>query len=176
MRNAEYTTTFSNVARLMPGEAPASLAQRERIALCSMVYGLAPQACLEIGTFRGGSAFIIGDALDDIGLDGRLLCIEPFVDGIDREMIKATAHHTTIHQGYFPTDVPIEFCGQGRERRFEFCFYDGDHTYEGVRDHLIVLPRWMKPGSFVLCHDGYNAYQACGIREAVQHGGMSTAE
>jgi hypothetical protein len=34
----------------------------------------------------------------------------------------------------------------------------------------------MKPGSFVLCHDGYNAYQACGIREAVQHGGMSTAE
>lgn len=171
MRNAEYTTTFSNVARLMPGEAPASLAQRERIALYSMVYGLAPQACLEIGTFRGGSAFIISGALDDIGLDGRLLCIEPFVDGIDREMIKATAHNTTIHQGYFPTDVPIEFCGQGTEGLFEFCFYDGDHTYEGVRDHLIVLPRWMKPGSFVLCHDGYNAYQARGIREAVQHGG-----
>jgi hypothetical protein len=141
-----------------------------------MVYGLAPQACLEIGTFRGGSAFIISGALDDIGLDGRLLCIEPFVDGIDREMIKATAHNTTIHQGYFPTDVPIEFCGQGTERRFEFCFYDGDHTYEGVRDHLIALPRWIKPVLSCFVMTAIMRIRRVASARLSSTGGMSTAE
>lgn len=171
VRNAEYTATFSNVARLLPGVAPASLAQRERIALYCLVYGLAPQYCLEAGTFNGGSAFIISGALDDIGLDGRLLCVEPLADGIYPEMVEATKHNTTIRQGYFPTDIPTEFDGQPTEKLFEFCFYDADHSYEGVRDHLTLLPRWMKLGAFVLCHDGYNAHQARGIREAVQHGG-----
>ena len=170
MRDAEYTNAFSNIARLMPGVAPASLSQRERIALYSIVYGLAPQNCLEVGTFKGGSAFIISGALDDIGLNGRLLCIEPFVDGIQSTIIKAMAHNTTIGQGYFPNDVPSKFHGQSTERLFEFCFYDCDHSYEGIRDHLTALPRWMKPGAFVLCHDGYNANAASGIREAAQHG------
>jgi len=171
VRDAEYTSTFGNVARLMPGVAPASLSQRERIALYSIVYGLAPQNCLEIGTLKGGSAFIISGALDDIGLDGRLLCIEPFVDGIQPSIIEATAHNTAISQGYFPIDVPTEFRSQSTERLFEFCFFDSNHTYEHVRDDLTALPRWMKPGAFVLCHDGYNVHEAAGIREAVQDGG-----
>ena len=170
MRDAEYTSTFSNVARLLPGVAPASLAQRERLALYSMVYGLAPQNCWELGTFNGGSAFIISGALDDVGLKGRLLCIEPFVEAIQPAIIEAITHNTTISRGYFPADVPTEFHGQSTERLFEFCFYDCDHTHEGIRNHLTALPRWMKPGAFVLCHDGYNANAASGIREAAQHG------
>jgi cephalosporin hydroxylase len=171
MREAEYQTRFGNISRLTPGAGYAYLSQRERISLYSMVYGLAPAYCLEIGTLMGGSAFIISGALDDIGLDGQLLCIEPIVERIVPEVLRATAHNTTVTRGFFPSDIPAQFRGKSTERLFEFCFYDGDHTYEGVRDHLIALPRWMAPGAFVLSHDGYNEFQARGMREAVRDAG-----
>jgi len=171
MRGEEYTITFGNTARLLPEAAPASLVQRERLALYSLVYGLAPQACLEIGSFKGGSAFIISGALDDIGLGGRLFCIEPFTHQILPEMRAATAHNTTIFEGYFPQNMPAEFGGRSTEALFEFCFFDGDHRYQKVRNHLAALKRWMKPGAFILSHDGYNEQQAKGIAEAVEAAG-----
>ena len=39
--------------------APAELRMPERVALYSLVFGLQPRNCLEIGTFRGGSSAII---------------------------------------------------------------------------------------------------------------------
>jgi cephalosporin hydroxylase len=168
MRREEYSIQFDNVSRLHQNGVPASLAQRERIMLYAFVYGLAPAHTLELGTYRGGSAAIISGALDDLKLGGKLLCIEPNISGIDDEMKAVFAHNTTILQGLFPQDVPKDLDGQSTDHLFEFCFYDADHTYEGVLAHLQLLPRWMKAGSFIICHDGYNQFQARGIEEGVK--------
>src|SRR5262249_48689054 len=43
--------------------SPAELRMPERVALYSLVFGLQPKNCLEIGSFRGGSSAIICGAL-----------------------------------------------------------------------------------------------------------------
>jgi predicted O-methyltransferase YrrM len=172
LRREEFSVGFASVTRLMPGAVPASLAQRERILLYSLVYGLAPTYALEVGSYRGGSAAIISGALDDIALSGKLLCIEPHMEGVEPEMQAITAHNTTFVQGFFPDDLPAEFDGCSTEGLFEFCFYDALHDYENVLAHVSILPKWMRPGGFIVCHDGYHEPQARGMKEAAANVGL----
>ena len=55
--------------------APALMTVSERVVLYSLIFGLRPQRILEIGTKLGGSALVIGAALDDIGA-GQLVCVD----------------------------------------------------------------------------------------------------
>ena len=70
-----------NGIRHLPGfervyTAPAQMRMPERVALYSLIFGIQPRNCLEIGTFRGGSAAIICAAMDDLDF-GQLACIDP---------------------------------------------------------------------------------------------------
>ena len=56
--------------------SPAEMRMPERVALYSLIFGMQPRNCLEIGTFRGGSSAIICGAMDDTGF-GQLTCIDP---------------------------------------------------------------------------------------------------
>lgn len=172
MRPQEFTARFDTIGRLLPDGVPAYLSQRERLCLYSLVYGLAPAYALELGMARGGSAAIISGALDDIGTGGILVCLEPQVENVDAEMLGVIAHNSRVFTGFFPQDMPATVDGRSSEGLFEFCFYDADHTREGVEAHLTVLPHWIAPGGFIVCHDGYNGQQGPAITAAAKKVGL----
>ena len=98
MRQIEYTLPFVNVSRCR--ESNAYLAMRERVFLYGIIYSLAPQWALEIGTFKGGSAYIISGVLDDLALNGRPVTIDPYPEQIriDWALI---SHNVRSVKGFF---------------------------------------------------------------------------
>jgi predicted O-methyltransferase YrrM len=155
MRPEELNTGFEKVARLYPGKTPAALAQRERIFLYALVYSLSPRYSLEIGTWKGGSAYIISGALDDIQTGGRLLCLEPYPERVEVDLAEIQ-HNVTVHRGFFPVGMPSEFDGHPTGQLFDFCFLDADHRYDPVLAYCEDLTHFMRKDGYILCHDAYN--------------------
>ncbi len=91
---------------------------------------------------------------------------------IDRAVRAELRDVATIHEGFFPSEMPAAFHGQSIRGLFEVCFYDAVHTYEGVLHHLQDLVAFMTPGAFIICHDGYNLDQARGMSEAAKLAGL----
>ena len=170
MRTEEFTIGFGSIGRLMT--APAWLSQRERLALYSQTYCLAPRYALELGRARGGSTLIMSGALDDVGLGGKILSLDPEPQQTIPETAAMMRHNTTLGAGFFPQHMPAMFDGRPTDGLFEFCFYDANHTRVGIREHLQVLKRYMAPGSFIMCHDGYNHEQGIGMSEGCKAGGL----
>lgn len=163
MRLLEYNLSFENVSRCH--DAPASLAIRERVMLYSLVYSLAPDYVLEIGTFKGGSAYIISGALDDLQLGGKLVTMDPSPEQIEIEWSRI-CHNTTAVRGYFPMDIDNLAFPSGQ--RFDFVFVDGNHTTEAVTADLLALVRILSAGAYVLLHDAYNPGVAAAIQRVIE--------
>lgn len=170
MRQEEFTIGFGSIGRLM--SAPAWLSQRERLALYTQTYCLAPKYALELGRAKGGSTLIMSGALDDVGLGGKILSLDPEPQQVEAETAAMMQHNAQLNAGFFPKDMPATFDGKSTSHLFEFCFYDADHTRDGIRQHLQDLKRFMAPGSFIMCHDGYNADQALGMTEGCEAAGL----
>lgn len=168
MRLLEYSLGFDKIARCR--DSKAHLAMRERVFLYSLVYSLGPRWSLEIGTYEGGSAEIISDALDDLQFGGRLISIDPNPGqiSIDRQRIR---HNTDFVEGYFPRDIAKVMPPGGA--KFDFAFVDGDHRYEGVLADLRALGAILNGGAHVLLHDAYHDGVDRAIRDAVKSGWFS---
>jgi predicted O-methyltransferase YrrM len=144
--------------------APVLMLPSERLALYSLVYGLRPQRCLEIGTNQGGSAMIITAAMDDLG-QGRLVCVDP-APVIAPENWSKIAHRATLLTGFSPGI--LEEAKKRADGLFNFILIDGDHSKEGVqRDIEGVLPYTAKNG-YLLCHDAHYLPVAEGIDEQLR--------
>ena len=160
MREIEYTLSYERIYRCK--DCNAYLAMRERVFLYSIVYSLAPQRVLEIGTFKGGSAFIISGALDDLALNGKLITIDPYPEQIEVEW-SAVSHNTKSVKGFFPQDIDKVILPDGE--KYDFVFVDGDHSYSGVLNDLKYLPEILNKNAYVLLHDAYNA----DVKRAIHH-------
>lgn len=111
-------------------------------------------------------------ALDDVGLGGKILSIDPQPEQVEPQTASQMTHNARLDAGLFPNDMPREFEGKSTTRLFEFCFYDADHTRDGIREHIVALNNYMAPGSFIMCHDGYNSEQSKGMTEACERVGL----
>ena len=131
--------------------APAELLLPERLLLYSLVRGLRPQRCLEIGTHFGGSTTIICAALDDIGA-GRLMCVDPN-PLVPPAVWARVAHRATLLRGFSP-DALIEAYTQAGGA-FDFAFIDGDHTHPGVVRDVEGVIEVVAPGGHLLFHDSH---------------------
>lgn len=131
--------------------AEAEMLLPERVAMFSLIYGLKPKTVLEIGTFRGGSALIMVQAMDANGF-GELFCVDP-QPRIPPAVWSAIAHRATLFEGASPgivTQVAAAVPGG-----FDFALIDGDHSYEGaLADAEAVLPH-MAPGGRMAFHDAH---------------------
>jgi len=165
MRPEEYSLSFAHIERCR--DCKASLAMRERVFLYSLVYSLAPQWILEIGTFKGGSAYIMSGALDDLALGGKLLTIDadPEQIALDWTVI---AHNARSVQGYFPSDIDKVRLPGGV--RYDLAFVDGDHTYAAVLADLKALVQILNDEAYVLLHDAYHEDVQRAIQEVVADG------
>lgn len=162
VREVNEEGTPRSVSKIL--EVDAAMSMPERILLYSLVFGLKPRRCLEIGTFRGGSAAVICAAMDDNGF-GRLACVDP-EPRIPPEIRERIAARATVVQGSSPE--VLERAREAAGGRFDFALIDGDHSVEGVlRDISGVLPE-MTDGAYLLFHDCHFIDVAEAIDEALR--------
>ena len=164
MRLEEYSLSFGNVRRCEHTEA--SLAMRERVFLYGLVYSLGPSWVLEIGTFKGGSAYVISGALDDVALGGRLVTIDPRPEQIAIDW-SAIAHNSKSVKGLFPNDIEKVKLANGAG--YDLVFVDGDHSYNAVLEDLRHVRQLMSSDAYVLLHDAYNEDVSRAIQESVRN-------
>jgi predicted O-methyltransferase YrrM len=129
--------------------SPAEMRMPERVALYSLIFGMQPKNCLEIGTFRGGSSAIICGAMDDTGF-GQLACVDP-MPKIDPALWAQMSNRCRLFEGPSP-DILTEVAKQVKTP-FDFALIDANHTYDAVkRDIAGVLP-YLADQSYILFHD-----------------------
>jgi predicted O-methyltransferase YrrM len=128
---------------------PAHMTAPERVLLYSLILGLRPERCLEIGTHKGGSALIIGAALDDLG-GGRLVCVDP-QPIVAPEHWAQVEHRATMIAGPSPDVLPQAVADAGGQ--FDFALIDGDHEYPGVVRDIEGTLDVLAPSAYLLFHD-----------------------
>lgn len=129
--------------------SPAEMRMTERVALYSLIFGMQPKNCLEIGTFRGGSSAIICGAMDDTGF-GQLACVDPMMQ-VDPALWSKMSNRCRMFEGNSPDILP-EVARQIKAP-FDFVLIDGCHYSDAVsRDIAGVLPH-LADTAYVLFHD-----------------------
>ncbi len=145
-------------------EAPVSMLPSERLLLYALVRGLRPRRSLEIGTLFGGSALIIGAALDEIG-EGALICVDPEPQ-VSAENWRRVAHRATLLTARSPEVLAT--AQQTAGGRFDFVLIDGDHSHAGaLRDINGTVPV-LADRAYVIFHDAHFPEVASAIDAALQ--------
>jgi predicted O-methyltransferase YrrM len=129
--------------------SPAEMRMTERVVLYSLIFGLQPRNCLEIGTFRGGSTAIMCGAMDDTGF-GQIACVDP-TPHISQELWSQISHRCRMFEGPSPDILP-EVAKQIKTP-FDFALIDANHTYEFVRRDIASVMPYLADDAYVLFHD-----------------------
>jgi len=121
------------------------------MVLYSLILGLRPGRCLEIGTFRGGSTTIMCAALDDLGGAGRLVCVDPNPQ-ITPAVWQQLRHRTTLLTGPSPQLLPDAWRAAGGGP-FDFALIDGDHLTPSVIQDTEGTMAVLANQAYMLFHD-----------------------
>lgn len=122
---------------------------------------------VEIGTYLGRSARAIADNTPN---DARLICVEPFCDseGIEHTVeewqeIEAKCRKNLADSPNAPnvsiwnTTSYLAACGWDTvaraDRRLDFVFIDGAHSYDGVKEDIESWRRKVRLGGIICGHD-----------------------
>ncbi len=143
--------------------SPAEMRMPERVALYSLIFGMQPRNCLEIGTFRGGSSAIICGAMDDTGF-GQLTCIDP-MPKIEPALWSKMSNRCRLFEGPSPEILP-EVAKQ-INRPFDFALIDANHIYDAVRRDIAGVLPYLADRAYLLFHDANYTDVKRAIDEAV---------
>lgn len=141
----------------------------EKVAIWSLAQQYITEGglAIEVGTWSGGSAVIIGEVCRQKG--ARLICIDAFSDdihGIGIGMQFYMFHDVLLNC----QDLPIDYMA-GDSRNFvnylrpsiaDFIFIDGDHRLPTVESDIVGYWEALKPGGCYLMHDYGNP---CDVKE-----------
>jgi cephalosporin hydroxylase len=125
----------------------------DALKLYEMAY-FADGDILELGAYRGLSAFVMNGACNDSGVERVIVSIDldPFAVEASRERLHAAPGGT---RAWFFNDEGAATVRNlaGIKRQFGFAFIDHSHRYEHVFDVCQILHRVMALGGFALFHD-----------------------
>jgi predicted O-methyltransferase YrrM len=161
LRRAAATTSTDDVldAVYAAGDEPLQLGpfqvRSEITAFVSLVSDEEPRRVLEIGTWKGGTLYLLAWAsgpgarllsLDvrRLGLLHRLLIRRITAKGREVTLMRANSHaqETREQVAAFFDDVALDLL-----------FIDGDHSYEGVRQDYELFSPLVRPGGLIAFHD-----------------------
>lgn len=133
--------------------APVWMTRAERLMLFSLAFCLRPRSYLEIGTFQGGSALIVANALAALESKARIFCVDP-QPKIAPEDWAQLESRAQLFQGYSPQILGE--VAQAAGMPFDLVLIDGDHSYTGaLRDAQGVLP-YVASGGYIVFHDAFH--------------------
>ncbi|MBK7893582.1 MAG: class I SAM-dependent methyltransferase [Candidatus Promineifilaceae bacterium] len=163
---AHDVTAFASEFDLAPmqviQDAPVWMTRAERLLMYTLAFTLRPSRYLEIGTFQGGSALVVGAALDALQSESQMVCVDPKWN-VAPENWEKIKHRATFIEGYSPDVLPKAV--EAAKGKFDLVLIDGDHTYKGVlRDARGVLPHITK-NAYILFHDSYFPDVARGLNQ-----------
>jgi predicted O-methyltransferase YrrM len=130
---------------------PAHMTAAERVLLYGLTFGLRPARTLEIGTFRGGAALVIGAALDDVGC-GTLVCVDP-APQVAPDDWALVSHRATLFAEPSSDVLPRAMAAAGGP--FDFALIDGDHQYASVVGDVEGVLPLLADEAHVLFHDAH---------------------
>lgn len=124
---------------------------------------------IEIGTLFGGSCLAKLIAMRDLGLQGKIVCIDPMTGYYDQQVDPVTGRKVSPEVLYrnveilsFPREsvelrqvlsTCVEAYDGLDESRFATLMIDGDHSYIGVLHDWECYQRFVAVGGFVLFDD-----------------------
>jgi cephalosporin hydroxylase len=129
------------------------LMQRDEIeALWTLVIQHAPRCVLEIGSYKGGSALVICEALRQTGQEAHLFMVDP-CDQRDPALWERIADVAT----FIPEPSPegVATASQLAGMPFDVAFVDGYHGFEQVSADLVGLLPVMRSGGVLVFHDAH---------------------
>jgi predicted O-methyltransferase YrrM len=129
--------------------SPAEMRMPERVALYSLIFGMQPKNCLEIGTFRGGSSAIICGAMDDTGF-GQLASVDP-MPNIEPALWSKLSNRCRLFEGSSP-DV-LAKVSKKISAPFDFALIAANHAYDAVRQDIVAVLPYLANQAHVLFPD-----------------------
>lgn len=128
---------------------PALMRDKELLMVFSLVYSKGCKSCLEIGSWWGGSAHIIYQALEANG-SGKLVCLDA-IHQANEELRKKMSNRVTFLRGISPRDIgkAVDILGSP----IDFAFIDGDHSYESVLADCRGVEPHLSHDALLLFHD-----------------------
>jgi predicted O-methyltransferase YrrM len=148
--------------------ADCLLTRAERLTLASLVFARRPRRFLEVGSYRGGSARIVLEALDAVGdPDARMVMVDihPQIREDYWEQLRGRAQ---LFTGDSARMIPEAARAAGGA--IDFALIDGDHNYKGALGDLEILAPWLAQGAYVLCHDAHYHQVDRAIAQVVKRG------
>lgn len=131
-----------------------------------MLRATRPMIAVEVGTWLGASAIHTAQLLKEWG--GRLWCIDPWqagwmegdptVESLEQDSFNrfcSNVWHSGVQDVITPLrGTSLNFSNLFQYDEVEWCYVDGSHNYEDVKQDLQIWWPRMRPG-YYLCGDDY---------------------
>lgn len=137
-------------------ELASQMTPIERMTLFLFARALEPDRVLEVGRARGGSTYILAEALRQAIKPSKFVSLDPnnwpehSISPVLRSKLSA---QVCFIDGYCPYELPAAEEAAGG--RFDLVFLDGDHSYEAVKRDLLGLLPYVVDGGYILMHDAH---------------------
>lgn len=138
--------------------------KEEQLLLFTLIASLRPSRILEIGFRRGGSSWIMKEALRLFNVDGHIISID--VEPLPVFDLENWGKYLTVIEGVSWDSIPEAERKAGG--KFDFCFIDGNHLEYAVEKDLLAIRDAMNPGAVILLHDAWYDGARAGIARACE--------
>jgi len=125
---------------------------------------------LEIGSYEGGSAFIVGLSMKKLGKETNMeesefeiMCIDTFKSSSEEFSDRGKSTFEKFQNGISKLNLgdiiryrvgrSEDICNEIQDGYYDIIFIDGDHTYEGVKQDYENYVKKLKPGGQLMFHD-----------------------
>lgn len=128
-----------------------------------ILYAQKPDLIVETGTYRGGSAFYLGNTLDNLGYGGKVISI----DIRDAEQMELPNHPSVEFLSSVSSTDPkvVEYVTRQAQGKRVMVILDSDHRKDHVVDELERYHSLVSPGCMLIVEDTNQlAYGRMGVQ------------
>ena len=126
----------------------------EFVALMVRAAELAPRVVVEVGSYAGGTAFLLARAAAS---DARIVLVDDLFDGARRAALNGFAlpgqRVVCLRGDSHSEDMRRRVVAATGGHPVDVLFIDGDHRYEGVSRDFQLYSTLVRPGGLIAFHD-----------------------
>ncbi|MBM3400839.1 MAG: class I SAM-dependent methyltransferase [Bacteroidetes bacterium] len=167
----QFHVPFQFVGRRHFSTIGPSQVMKEITKLFELIKSENPKVVLEIGTDKGGTLYLWCQAAAE---DATIVSIDlssrrrysPRRRDLYAKFVKSV--HQKLHFLPFSSheqSTVDKACALFGNKKIDYLFIDGDHTYEGVKQDYIMFSPLVKTGGLIAFHDIKTVRPDCGVRE-----------
>lgn len=168
---SKFNVPFKFIGRRHFATIGPSQVIKEITKLYELVKSENPKTILEIGTDKGGTLYLWCQAAAE---DATIVSIDlssrrrysPQRRELYAKFIKSSSQkiHFLPFSSHDQSTVE-KATSLFNEKKIDYLFIDGDHTYEGVKSDYYMFNHMVKRGGLIAFHDIKTVRQDCGVRE-----------